>query len=50
MRSWRLCTQRVRTDNAFSNAPMLAIYDAFGFEAIGTRASLGGVVGYLVEV
>jgi RimJ/RimL family protein N-acetyltransferase len=29
--------QRIRTDNAFSNGPMLAINDALGFNVISTR-------------
>ena len=29
--------QRVRTDDVFSNAPMLAINDALGFKVISTR-------------
>ena len=29
--------ERVRTDNAFSNAPMLAINDILGFRALTTR-------------
>ncbi len=29
--------QRVRTGNAFSNTPMLAINDALGFKVVGTR-------------
>ena len=28
---------RVRTDNAFSNAPMVAINDALGFRVVSTR-------------
>ena len=32
----RPAVERVRTGNAFSNAPMLAINDALGFEVIST--------------
>ena len=40
---------RVRTDNAFSNAPMLAINDALGFKVIGTRTEWQADVGDLVR-
>jgi RimJ/RimL family protein N-acetyltransferase len=36
-RHQRPAAVRVRTDNAFSNAPMLAINDALGFKVISTR-------------
>lgn len=36
---------RVRTDNAFSNAPMLAINDALGFKVIRTRTEWQAEVG-----
>jgi mycothiol synthase len=37
IRDERPGTKRVRTDNAFSNAPMLAINDALGFKTTSTR-------------
>jgi hypothetical protein len=37
IRHQRLEAVRVRTDNAFSNAPMLAINDALGLRVISTR-------------
>ena len=37
IRDERPGAQRVRTGNAFSNAPMLAINDALGFKVISTR-------------
>jgi mycothiol synthase len=37
IRDQRPETRRVRTDNAFSNAPMLAINDALGFKITSTR-------------
>jgi mycothiol synthase len=37
IRAERPDAARVRTDNAFSNAPMLAINDALGFKVISTR-------------
>ena len=40
---------RVRTENAFSNAPMLAINDALGFKVISTRTEWQADVGDLVR-
>jgi GNAT superfamily N-acetyltransferase len=40
---------RVRTDNAFSNAPMLAINDALGFKVITTRTEWQADVGDLLR-
>ncbi len=40
---------RVRTDNAFSNASMLAINDALGFKVISTRTEWQADVGDLVR-
>ena len=40
---------RVRTDNAFSNVPMLAINDALGFKVISTRTEWQADVGDLVR-
>jgi mycothiol synthase len=37
IREERPDAQRIRTDNAFSNAPMLAINDLLGFKAIRVR-------------
>lgn len=37
IRQERPTTERVRTDNAFSNAPMLRINDAIGYKVIDTR-------------
>jgi GNAT superfamily N-acetyltransferase len=37
IRDARPLVQAVRTDNAFSNAPMLAINDALGFQVVSTR-------------
>ena len=40
---------RLRTDNAFSNAPMLAINDALGFKVISARTEWQADVGDLVR-
>lgn len=40
---------RVRTDNAFSNVPMLAINDALGFKVISTRTEWQAHVGDLLR-
>ncbi|MGH8996685.1 MAG: GNAT family N-acetyltransferase [Acidimicrobiales bacterium] len=37
IRRERSDTERIRTDNAFSNAPMLAINEALGFKVVRTR-------------
>ncbi len=48
IRHERLEAERVRTDNAFSNAPMLAINDALGFKVISTRTEWQADVGDLL--
>jgi RimJ/RimL family protein N-acetyltransferase len=40
---------RVRTDNAFSNAPMLAINNALGFKVTNTRTEWQADVGDLLR-
>jgi GNAT superfamily N-acetyltransferase len=42
--------QRVRTDNAFSNAPILAINDALGFKVISTHTEWQANVSDLLRV
>jgi mycothiol synthase len=42
--------QRVRTDNAFSNAPMLAINDALGFKVVSRRTEWQAEVRDLMRV
>ena len=41
--------ERVRTDNAFSNAPMLAINEALGFKVIRTRTEWQADIGDLAR-
>jgi GNAT superfamily N-acetyltransferase len=41
--------QRIRTDNAFSNAPMLAINDALGFKITNTRTEWRADVGHIID-
>jgi mycothiol synthase len=41
--------ERVQTDNAFSNAPMLAINEALGFKVISTRTEWQAAVGDLLH-
>jgi hypothetical protein len=52
IRAERPATRQVRTDNAFSNAPMLAINDALGFKVIRARtewqADVGDLLGTLL--
>jgi GNAT superfamily N-acetyltransferase len=50
IRQVRPDAQRVRTDNAFSNAPMLAINDALGFKVISTRTEWQADVRDLLRV
>lgn len=42
--------QRVRTGNAFSNGPMLAINDALGFKVISTRTEWQADPDYVLRV
>jgi RimJ/RimL family protein N-acetyltransferase len=49
MRNERPEVERVRTGNAFSNAPMLAINNALGFEEVERRTEWQASVGALRE-